>query len=115
MADAERYARVMTKALFSVGGGSPLSEVLLDASVAGVERYLQQAIADKELGHAVATTELAALLGANQWGVILLWSKGLIASRDLKTQTIRTLCLTLSPLARGKTKTRLQSELEQIS
>jgi hypothetical protein len=58
--------------------------------------------------------QLSQLLAASQWGVTLMWQKGLISLEALKRQTIIKHCLDLMPFCRSETAEWLDELLSSM-
>jgi hypothetical protein len=58
--------------------------------------------------------QLSQLLTASQWGVTLMWQKGLISLEALKRQTIIKHCLDLMPFCRSETAEWLDELLSSM-
>ena len=112
---APRYAEVMARTLFQANPGQRLVEILLGNTLRLTRQALQ---AEQAAGGLIASADVAALaeqLAANQWGLILLWSKGIVALQGLEQQALRGQVLALLPLcseARGKSLQGLLRAME---
>jgi AcrR family transcriptional regulator len=58
--------------------------------------------------------ELSYLITGNQWGITLLWEKGLIRLEQLGPQTKLSHYLALTPLCRGKRKKIMEAKLQEL-
>ena len=67
-----------------------------------------------ELRRGLDLEVLSSLVCANQWGITLLWEKGLIQLEQLEIQTNLSHYLTLAPLCRGKRKQMMQATLREL-
>jgi AcrR family transcriptional regulator len=105
--ETPRYAEVMAKSLFQAEPGHRLVEILLGNTLRVTAASLDSA---KEGGELLAGTDTEALsqrLAAQQWGLILLWSKGLLELRELKSQALQGQVDALVPLATEPGRQRL--------
>ena len=59
-------------------------------------------------------TQLSQLLAASQWGVTLMWQKGLISLETLRRQAIIKHCLDLMPFCRMETREWLDALLASL-
>ena len=59
-------------------------------------------------------TQLSQLLAASQWGVTLMWQKGLISLETLRRQAIIKHCLDLMPFCRMETRKWLDDLLASM-
>jgi AcrR family transcriptional regulator len=98
------YALAMAQALFQADAGNPLVKVLLESNEAYLELELQHALMRGELQQDTNVQQLARLILANMWGVLLLWQKGLLTLQALPGASTRSLCLCLGTVARGQGK-----------
>jgi AcrR family transcriptional regulator len=93
-----RYAEVMARALFQ----APEWHKLVDVLLGGAVRFARSALeAEQSAGGFAAEVdidELAHILAAHQWGVVLMWSKGLLALEDIGPRSRQSQLLTLLPL-----------------
>lgn len=67
-----------------------------------------------ELRDDVAIEDIAHLIAANLWGVVLLWEKGVLQLEQLKMQIALSHCLTLTPLCVGKRQEQMQTRLNAL-
>ena len=58
--------------------------------------------------------ELSMLISAHQWGLAVMWDKGLLPLQQLKTQVTLSHCLTLIPLCQGKRKAWLEAKVQDF-
>jgi AcrR family transcriptional regulator len=58
--------------------------------------------------------ELSILISGQQWGLALMWDKGLLSLDQLQTQLTISHCLTLSPLCRGERKRWLEARVREL-
>jgi AcrR family transcriptional regulator len=58
--------------------------------------------------------ELSCLVASNQWGVVLLWKKGLLKLEQLGTQVSLSHYLTLTPLCVGKRKQSMETHMNAL-
>ena len=61
----------------------------------------------------VDARELARTFVAHQWGVILVWSKGLLSLEDFLRQSLQSRLLTLAPACEPALERRLRDNLER--
>ena len=59
--------------------------------------------------------QLSQLLAASQWGVTLMWQKGLISLETLRRQAIIKHCLDLMPFCRTETRKWLDDLLDSLT
>ena len=98
------YAHAMAQALFHADEGNPLVDILLQSNERYLHLELQHALTRGELHEDANVQQLAGLLLANMWGVLLLWQKGLLSLQALPGASMRSLCLCLGTIARGEGK-----------
>lgn len=67
-----------------------------------------------ELEPGLDLEEISCLLCANQWGIALLWEKGLLGLEQLEMQANLSHYLTLTPLCRGKRKKTMKAKLQTL-
>jgi AcrR family transcriptional regulator len=100
--DTPAYAQAMATSLFQADARSPLVGVLLNSNERFLRRELRCASQRQELGAQAHPRELARLLGAHMWGVLLLWNKGLLSMQELSEASMQSLCFTLKGVANDK-------------
>jgi AcrR family transcriptional regulator len=64
-----------------------------------------------ELSPGLNLEELSFQIAANEWGVLLLWEKGLLKSEQLQRQVYLNLYLTLTGLCEGRRRAAMEVEL----
>lgn len=105
-----------TRPIFSILLSAEPGHAVAKSQLGRMQRIAYEALciaADQgELLPDIDLHELSYILAANQWGVALLWEKGLISAKQLKKQTTLSHCLTLAPACRGKRKTMLLQECQ---
>ncbi len=83
-----------------------------------VQRFALESLGiAQEKGELLAEIDLAAVadvFAASEWGVVLLWEKGLLSVEQLRHQIRRSNYLTLIPLCVGERKTLLENELDSL-
>jgi AcrR family transcriptional regulator len=67
-----------------------------------------------ELRAGLDLTELSYLVASNQWGVVLLWEKGLLKLEQLETQVSLSHYLTLTPLCLGKRRQSMEANMNEL-
>ena len=67
-----------------------------------------------ELHPGLDLLEVSYLIAANQWGIALLWERGLLTLEQLEAQAILSHYLTLTPLCRGKRKKLMKAKLSEL-
>ena len=109
--DTPRYAEVMARSLFQAPAGHNLVDVLLGTTTRVSQAALDAEQAAGGLSESVDTDKLAGILAANQWGLVLLWSKGLIALEDLLERAVLSQQLTLIPACTPARREELERPL----
>ena len=83
-----------------------------------VQRFAHASLAiaqeQGELREGLDLAAIANLFAASEWGVVLLWEKGLLDVSQLRHQISLNNYLTLIPLCVGERKTILENELEEL-
>lgn len=92
------YAEVMARSLFQAAPGHKLVDVLLGNTVRVCRTALEVEMQTGHLASSPAVEALASSLAAGQWGLVLLWSKGLLPLAELREHARDGLCRTLLPL-----------------
>ena len=112
--DTPAYADTMARTLFQAERDHRLIDVLLGNSASLVLENLQHAMSQGELIENLDLKESAQVLTGHQWGMVLLWSKGLIALHSLSGAMMRSSLLSLIPLCRGGRRAQLEQQLESL-
>jgi AcrR family transcriptional regulator len=121
LAYTERAMRVFdygefTRPIFNILLSAEPGHAVAKSQLGRMQRIAYSALciaADKgELLPDINLHELSHILAANQWGVALLWEKGMISLEQLKRQTTLSHYLTLAPACRGERKTMLLQECQ---
>jgi len=86
--DTPRYAEVMARALFQADSQHRLVDILLGNSVRFYQSQLQVAVDLRQVDRDLDVSGFARRLAAHQWGIILLWSKGLFNLEELAHQAL---------------------------
>ena len=79
-----RYAEVMARSLFQAAPGHTLVDVLLGNTMRVGKTALETEAAAGALAAPVDADAMAVSLAAGQWGLVLLWSKGLVPLEDIR-------------------------------
>lgn len=83
-----------------------------------VQRYAEQCLSlaatQGELRPGLNLGEVACLFAANQWGLVLLWEKGLLPLGRMEAQVSLDHHLTLMPLCIGERKRKMETALETL-
>lgn len=108
------YADTMARTLFQVGRDHPLVDLLLGNAVRLAQDNLQQAQLKEELKETIELAEIAQTLVSHQWGIVLLWNKGIISSESLPSIMQRSNLLVLIPLCKGKCRENLEQQLSLL-
>ena len=107
-----RYAEVMARALYQSPPGHKLVDVLLGGAVRVTVTALEAEQAAGGFADQVDGEALADNLAAFQWGLVLMWSKGLVALEDIGARSRQSLLLTLLPMCTLARRSVLESALE---
>ena len=110
MVETPRYAEVMARTLFQAPEGHKLVDVLLGGAVRVAVDAIEAECRAGGFAEPVDTAALADVLSAYQWGMVLMWDKGLIELGELAVRSRESQLLTLLPLC---TPAR-RHELKQI-
>jgi AcrR family transcriptional regulator len=105
-----RYAEVMARSLFRAPAGHNLVDVLLGNTLRVTGRALA---AERDAGGFREPVDIAALadvLAGCQWGLVLMWSKGLVALEDIRRRSRQSQLLTLLPLCVEARRRRLEQD-----
>jgi AcrR family transcriptional regulator len=111
---APNYAAAMAHALFDAPAADPLADLLLGAGVAHSTAALAQARDQGELSPATDIDALARSLMAQNWGVILMWMKGLVHLDRIQVEASRAHLLTLVAATRGARREQLVQLLTEL-
>lgn len=107
-----------SKAIISLLVRAELDQTTLHARLGRVQRFtyssLSIAAQQGELRPGLDLNELSYLIAGNQWGIALLWEKGLIQLQQLEAQTSLSHYLTLTPLCQGKRKKNMEVKLDEL-
>ena len=105
-----RYAEVMAQSLFRAPAGHNLVDVLPGNTLRFTARALE---AERDAGGFRAPVDVPALseiLSGFQWGLVLMWSKGLLALEDMRRRSRQSQLLTLLPLYTDTRRRQLEQE-----
>lgn len=94
------YADTMARTLFQAGREHRLVNVLIGDAVRIAKESLEYAQAQGELREELNLEECAQVLAGHQWGLVLLWNKGLITLDSLPHAMRRSALQSLIPLCR---------------
>ncbi|MFK8047066.1 MAG: TetR/AcrR family transcriptional regulator [Halioglobus sp.] len=108
------YARVIVSILLRAEKDHPSANTQLGRIQQFAHEALCTAHEQGELQKGLDLEELSYLICANQWGIALLWEKGLIRLEQLELQTNLSHYLTLTPLCRGKRKQMMNATLQEL-
>ena len=75
---------------------------------------LAEAEARGELAPGTSIADVSRIIAANQWGVALLWEKGMMTLEQMKTHTLLSHLLTLASVTRGKRRKALEKESQDL-
>ena len=106
-----RYADAMAKMLFQAASEHRLVEVLLGGSVGQSRECLMHAQEEGELMPGIDLEDSARVLAGHQWGMVLLWNKGLVALYRLPTVMRDSALQSLMPLCAGGRRAWLELQL----
>lgn len=112
--ETPRYAEVMAKSLFQADRDHRLVEVLLGNTQKVAGNALEIAAEQGCLREGVDIAVLSNLLAGHQWGLVLMWSKGLVSLADLANQALQSQVISLIPACRDVQKKQLESRLELL-
>ena len=93
-----QYAEAMAQLLFQASSEHRLVEVLLSGAVRQAEECLFHAQQEGELIPGLDVKASARVLAGHQWGIVLLWSKGLVALEMLPEVMRQSALQSLIPL-----------------
>ncbi len=93
-----RYAEVMARALFQADAEHRLVDILLGNAREFTARELESAVAAGQLKAEVDADRLSRILTGHQWGIILMWSKGMIDLDDIEERALESQALALASL-----------------
>ncbi len=107
--DTPQYAEVMARALFQ----APVGHKLVDVLLGGAVRFAAGALrAEQTAGGFAAEIDIDALadmLVAYQWGMVLMWSKGLVPIEDIGPRSGESQLMTLLPLCTPERRRALEA------
>jgi AcrR family transcriptional regulator len=106
------YARVIVSILMRAEKDHPSANAQLGRIQEIAHEALCTANEQGELEPGLDLEELSCLVCANQWGIALLWEKGMLGLEQLEVQTNLNHYLTLTPLCRGKRKKMMKQKLQ---
>lgn len=98
--ETPRYAEVMARSLFQAAPGHNLVDILLGSTLRVSRSALEVESEAGALAGSVNVDTLAVSLAAGQWGLVLLWSKGLVALDEMRERARDSLRMTLLPLCK---------------
>ena len=109
-----RYAH----AIISILAKAEMEKELTDLHMGVVRRFaeasLEVAADNNELAHGVDMRVIAQHISANQWGAVLLWTKGLIEISDLPRHVAYSHYMTLIPVCIGTRRAHLEQEFNSL-
>jgi len=105
------YAEAMARALFRAERGDPLIGLLYMRSVPFLQAQVEAAQARGQLSPNADAGEMARLMQAQSWGIIMAWVMGMIPLDDVRKENLRCQILVLLPAACGAGKGLLQERL----
>lgn len=108
------YARVIVSILLRAERDHPSANTQLGRIQEFAYDALQVASEQGELVSGLNLQELSSVICANQWGMALLWEKGLLELGQLEAQTRLSHYLTLTPLCRGKREKKMRADLKRL-
>ena len=108
------YARVIVSILLRAERDDPTARVQLGRVQQVALNSLTAAVEQEELRDDLDLVALSDLICANQWGVVLLWEKGMLGLAQLAAQTSLSHHLTLTPLCIGKRKLLMEAKLQTL-
>ncbi|GAB5451287.1 MAG: hypothetical protein Hals2KO_16150 [Halioglobus sp.] len=107
------FARYIISILFAAEPDHPA----VHAQLGRIQRIAYHALCaaerEGELKPGLDLDRLSHVIAANQWGVALMWEKGLIDRHGLELQTMTSHYLTLLSVCTGKRRRSLQDQLNQ--
>jgi AcrR family transcriptional regulator len=108
------YARVIVSILLRAERDHPTADAQLGRVQQVAQHSLTAAVEQGELRDDFDLDALSHLICANQWGVVLLWEKGMLSLAQLATQTSLSHHLTLTPLCIGRRKQLMEAKLQEL-
>jgi hypothetical protein len=109
------YAETMARALFQAGKDNRLVDVLLNGTRRTVLSQLRVAAAEGELLAGINLKQTATVLAGHQWSVVLMWSKGLLATEEFEAAALRSHLLSLIPLCSDGHRQQLERLLSTLA
>lgn len=108
------FARFTISILFAGEAGHPTVQHQLGLVQVLARECLQEAAARGELVPGTSIEDVARIISANQWGVALLWEKGMMDLEQMKTHTLLSHLLTLASVTRGERRKALEKESQDL-
>jgi AcrR family transcriptional regulator len=108
------YAEVMARTLFQAEKGHRLTRILLGDTRNFATEALAISIEQGEVHPDIDPVAIGKILMANEWGAILLWSKGLLPLQQFGRRALESRLMTLLPVCRGKMKQTLTMQLNAL-
>lgn len=105
------YADTMARALFQASKDHRLVDVLLNNTREVIYKQLTKAREQDELLPGIDLAAAATTLAGHQWSVVLMWSKGLLATEEFEAAARRSQLLSLIPLCQGEQRDQLEQRL----
>lgn len=94
------YAEVMARAMFKAESEHRLVDLLLGNSVRFAQAQLKLAVEAGQLSTGIDIDGMSRILTGHHWGVVLMWSKGMIATSEICERALQSTQMSLSSLAK---------------
>ena len=108
------YAEVMAKTLFQAERDHRLTRILLGDTRNFATQALAISIERGEVHPDIDSIAIGKILMANEWGAILMWSKGLLPLQQFSRRALESRLMTLLPVCRGRMKQSLALQLNAL-
>lgn len=110
--DSPNYAEAMARAFFQVDKNSRLSQLLAGDTRNQAQEAFLYSQQHAELVSNVDVCVLAEMFTAQQWGLVLSWSKGLIEASRFTQVALSSQLSTIVPVSKGRLKRWLQAKAD---
>lgn len=110
---APEYSREMARLLFRSELDNPITKLLFDEDE--TIPSLQTAQDKRQITDELSPEQIAGQMESASWGAILEWSMGTITDEELRVKNRLGLLLILYAVAKGRNKSLIKSQIEQVS